>query len=933
MMNKKEKKPGQNQSPQQEWKPALPLRILRAVWMVVFTAAKVVLGTVATVAFVMVICGFVFVGTLGNYLQEDIIPFAEMNLDNYDLDQTSHIYYQDKDGSIKELQQIYTTTDREWASYDELPEDLIHAAVAIEDKRFYEHQGVDWITTSKACVNMFFGGSSQFGGSTITQQLIKNLTQEDGVTVQRKVLEIFRAQQFERRYDKEVILEWYFNTIYLGQNCWGVKTAAATYFGKTLEELTTAECASLISITNNPSLFDPYGDEFEYDGQMTTGAERNRMRQVNVLGEMLTQGWITREEYDEAMNQEMVFKYGIDDENEEFKCTNDVCGFIGKRSDFREKDDVYHCPVCDSVAKSNKSEVYSWFVDTVLEDVARVFAAKMNMKWNDATAETCMELIKRGGYHIYATIDMDVQKQVDKIYQDLSQIPEARSKQQLQSAITVINNETGDIVATAGGVGEKLYFDAYNRADAPLQPGSAFKPLAVYSPAFELGVISPATVIRDLPLSYDGGAFPRNDSYDYDYAYTIWQGVTSSINAVAANTLDLIGTQYGFDFARDKFRISTLTESYVYDDGTEISDINYAPLALGALTEGATVREMSTAYATFANHGTFREARTFTKVYDSEGNLVIDNKQESEKILSDKSVNYMNYCLQNGVEQGTGYAAELPNVAVAGKTGSTSSYRDRWFCGFTGYYTAAVWCGYDMPEEIHLLDDYRNPAARLWKKVMEPLHEDKENIPLYDRSVMGAAQICLDSGKLATDACRNDIRTIMGLVDRTQTVRAYPEDLPGSSCDKHVMVDYCVTGNGVATEYCPKFEGVKIEQRALVKMTQSEIDELLRAEGVGLVNEYLIDDYIYLVTSGGGDGSFKGLHGNINAGIDAPYKVCTVHTKEAWEALHQKPEKPTKPTKPEKPEKPEKPTEPAETENTTETEKPDNNGMIFPPFF
>ena len=919
MMNEKDKKPRQNPAPRQDWKPALPLRILYGIWMALFTAFKVAVGAIATVLFVVVICGFVFVGTLGNYLQEDIIPFAEMNLDNYDLDQTSHIHYQDKDGSIKELQQIYTTTDREWASYDEIPKDLIHAAVAIEDKRFYEHQGVDWITTSKACVNMFFGGSSQFGGSTITQQLIKNLTQEDGVTVQRKVLEIFRAQQFERRYDKEVILEWYLNTIYLGQNCWGVKTAAATYFGKYLDELTTAECASLISITNNPSLFDPYGGEFEYDGKMTTGAERNRGRQLNVLGEMLAQGWITQQEYDEAVAQEMVFKYGIDDEDEEYKCTSSLCGFVGKRSDFREENGNYFCPVCDSAAKSNESEVYSWFVDTVLEDVAKAFAENMNMKWNDATAETCMELIKRGGYHIYATIDLDVQKQVDRIYQDLSQIPEARSKQQLQSAITVINNKTGDVVAIAGGVGEKIYFDAYNRADAPLQPGSAFKPLAVYAPAFELNVISPATVIRDLPLTYDGGAFPMNDSMDYDYAYTIWQGVTSSVNAVAVNTLDIIGTQYGYDFAKDKFRISTLEPSYVYDDGTEISDINYAPLALGALTQGATVREMSTAYATFANNGTFRKARTFTKVYDSEGNLVIDNKQETEKILSDKTVNYMNYCLQNGVEQGTGYAAELPNVAVAGKTGSTSSYRDRWFCGFTGYYTAAVWCGYDTPEEIHLMGDYSNPAARLWKKVMAPLHEGLDNISLYDYYGMSSAEICLDSGKRATDACRSDIRTKLGLVNRTQTVMAYSDDLPSETCDKHIMVDYCVTGNGVATEYCPKFEGVQIEKRALVKLTQDEIDELLQAESIGLSEEYLLDDYVYFINDDGTPGNFKGFHGDINKGINAPYKVCTVHTKEAWEQAHKQ--------------DPTEPSEPGDSQTPQKPQKPGDDGMIFPPFF
>ena len=885
-MSEEQRKPKRQRLERQEWVPALPLRIAHSVWKAAFAAFKIAVGTVSTVLLVCVICAFVFIGIVGNYLQEDIIPNAEMNLDNYDLDQTSFIYYQDTDGSIKELQQIYTTTDREWATYEEIPQDLIHAAVAIEDKRFYEHQGVDWITTSKACVNMFFGGSSEFGGSTITQQLIKNLTQEDGVTVQRKVLEIFRAQQFERRYNKEVVLEWYLNTIYMGQGCYGIKTAAATYFGKELKDLTTAECASLISITNNPSIFDPYSGEFEYDGEMMTGAERNRTRQENTLWVMKEEGWITEAEYDAAMAQEMVFKYGIEEESQEFTCENDECQYTGAKDTFLVVDGSYYCPECGTALSVDSDDVYSWFVEAVLDDVAEALAELKGMEWNDETRETCMNLIKRGGYHIYTTLDMTVQEQVDDIYTDLNEIPEARSKQQLQSAIVVVDNRTGDIVAMSGGVGKKVVFDAYNRATtATLQTGSSIKPISVYAPAFEMGVISPATVVRDLPLNYDDGAFPLNYERNYNYSRAIWQGVVDSVNTIAVNVLDMIGTQYSYNFATEKFGLNDLVDHYEYSDGTVVSDINYAPLALGALTEGATVRDMSAAYATFANNGVYREARTFTKVYDSEGNLVIDNTQDSEQILSEKTVTYMNYCLDNVANTDVG------DVDVYGKTGTTSDNKDSWFCGFTGYYTAAVWCGYDTPEEINLVGDYTNPASRLWYKVMEPLHEDKEDVLLYDYYGMSRADICLDSGLLATDACRKDIRTELYNLDRVDYFRAYSEDLPTESCDKHILVDYCVTGGGVCNEYCSQFDDVKIEKRSLLKLTQEEIDELLKAKPYNLESEYLVDDYIYLVNRNGTPGDFTGLKNNINKdkngkSLNVPYKVCTVHTKEALDALN-----------------------------------------------
>ncbi len=882
----------------QSWKPNRFLVILRGLWSFVYALLKIAVGAAATVAVITVICLFCFVGILADYLETDILPNSEVQLEGFDQSGNSYVYYVDSNGDIQVLQKLYAETSSDWASYDEIPEAMIQAAVAIEDKRFFEHQGVDWFTTIKACINMFVGSGSQFGGSSITQQLIKNLYLEyddsaDDVTVQRKVQEIFRATEFEKRYDKTVVLEWYLNKIYLGENCTGVKAAAATYFGKELEDLTVAECACIISITNNPSRYDPYRETLDSDG--LTGLEENRIRQVNTLYEMRNQGWLTEEEYWEAYNQELVFKRGIDDDDEYVDCKNEECGYHGHRSTYLLEDGVYYCPQCGepTTASGDASQtVYSWFVDTVLEDVAQMLCEQAGLEWNSTTKEDFKRLASQSGYHIYSTLDMTVQNAVDAIYTDLTQIPETQSLQQLQSAIVIIDNTTGDIVAMAGGVGEKTVHDAYNCAtDATLQPGSAIKPLSVYAPAFELGAITPASVIDDLPLYYvDETPFPRNDTKTYSYSRTVLDGLVSSVNAVAVNTLDKIGLEYSFRFARDKFGLSTLVESYTSSNGTVYSDIGWSPLGMGAPTFGVTVRDMASAYATFANDGVYREGRTFTKVYDSEGNLVLDNTQDSVQIISEKTVNYVNYCLDSAVDHGTGTLADLDDIgiSVAGKTGTTMSRKDLWFCGYTGYYTAAVWSGYLTPEEIIQVGTSGNPSARLWNKVMEPLHESLSDISLYDSNAMVKVTVCLDCGKLATDACSMDVRTYDSGVSRTATAYVYPEDMPTEECDCHVIVDFCTSCNAVANDYCKLLAEAgqtTLVKRSLVKLTQTEVNAIAAAGEVGLSSAYLKDNYVYLVDKNGSPlYSYKGISGTVNSGVSAPYLVCTVHTQADWEA-------------------------------------------------
>jgi len=903
-----EEKKRRTKKVRQEWKPHWIIRLLYRLWMILFSAAKVALGAAATVLLICAVCVFVFVGILGDYLQEDIVPSANTDLSGYEVDQTSYVYYIDENDQIQLLQKVFTSADRQWADYEDIPENLIHAAIAIEDKRFYEHQGVDWFTTVKACAKMFFGDDS-VGGSSITQQLIKNVTGNNSVTVQRKVQEIFQAAQFEKLYDKETVMEEYLNRIYLGNKCYGVRSAAATYFGKELEMLTLAECASLIGITNNPSIYDPYRAPFVEGGK--SGKERNKERQQIILDQMLEQEWITEEEHDRASNQILMFKDGIDDEDRLAQCPNPECGYRNIAGTYIKDGENYYCPECNTqtlIVIDASQNVYSYFVDTALEDVARDLAIKEGVtEWNDVIQEVYMDKIKRGGYHIYTTLDMHVQDQMDSIYENLDNIPDTRSGQQLQSAMVIIDNDTGDIVALSGGVGEKIDHDGLNRAtDSKLQSGSAIKPLSIYAPGFESGDITPASVVKDLPFVYeaDRTPWPYNDTKTYSYSRSIISAVRASVNASATYALDLITTEYGYEFAKEKFGLTTLTDYYEASDGTIKSDIDYGPLAMGAQTIGVTVRDMANAYSTFANNGVWREARTYLKVYDSEGNVVLDNTQDSREVLSEKAVTYMNYCLVSAASAGTGSAANIHTTQLAGKTGSTSSYRDRWFCAFTHYYTAAVWCGYDTPEVISVTDGSGgHPAVTMWRRVLKPLHEDVEWVSVYSRRNLSEVSICLDSGKLATEACGLDVRTEK--LKRTESIGVYREDRPTEKCDVHVMVDYCT--DGVANEYCKHFAevdpSVVISQKALVKITEEQFEEIKKAGKFKLNEEFLRDDYVYLVTKKGKDAVFTGFKGDINKGVEAPYKVCTVHTKEAWEAYQQsqipEPTDPEDPTAPE----------------------------------
>ncbi|MDR0889049.1 MAG: transglycosylase domain-containing protein [Oscillospiraceae bacterium] len=769
-------------------------RIARIALNVLGKIVLVLLSLLGTALLVAAISGSIFMSKLTDYLKADMIPDSEefgdnLGLDNISLNQTSFIYYTDpQTGEYRELQQLYATENRVWVSYDEIPTDLVNAAVAIEDKRFNEHSGVDWWRTLAAISN-FAGGDSSYGASTITQQLIKNITQEDDVTVNRKMQEIFRALAVEERYSKKEIMEWYLNTIYLGEGCYGVQSAAQVYFAKDVSELTTAECASLIAITNNPSIFDPYINE-----------ENNRNRQLTILSEMYSQGYIpTEKAYTAAKEQEMVFRNGRYLEKS-YECAQ--CGFTGVKADYRNTEDGdYLCPECETVNHAiSSNNYYSYFVDTVYRDVLNDLMEKYG--YSELAAA---QKILSGGYKIYSTLNPDVQATVDRVYTNLENLPKTVSTQQLQSAIVIVDNETGDIIAMAGGVGEKTGSLTLNRATMSTLPtGSSIKPISVYAPALEAGIITPATAYEDSPYN---DTWPYNDSRSYSGTTNVLNGVTGSLNTISVKVLADLGAQNSYDFLTQKMGITTLVD-HMETGGQTYSDISLAPLGLGQQTKGLTVREMTQAFAVFPNNGVFREARSYSLVVDAEGKTILDNRQESHTAIGAKANYYVNYMLERATQYGTGYTARLDSMSTAGKTGTSGSNQDRWFAGYTPYYTAVVWCGYDQPEEVVLDGSWTNPAITMWKQVMSVLHEGLENRSFLQPDGVGSYKVCQDSGLLATEACEKDMRG----ESRAVSIRLFYGDAPTAECNCHVMVKICEESGKIATEFCELAEGNKVTE-------------------------------------------------------------------------------------------------------------------------
>lgn len=801
------------------------------------------------------------------YIVNVILPQANMDLSSFNVDENSVMYYQDKNtGEYKELRQVLSVTDSQWVDYEDMPQYLKDAAVAIEDRRFWTHNGVDWGRTAKAVISMFTGGDIQ-GGSTITQQLIKNLTDYNETTVKRKVTEIFRALYVDANYEKDEILELYLNVIPLGSGCEGVGAAAQKYFGKSVSDLTLAECASLVGITNNPSKYGPYSTARveNANGEMWDAVQWNKYRQEVILGQMLEQGKISQQEYDEAVAQELVF--------------------VGAGAD----------------SNQGSSSIYSWYEEQVITDVMNDLKEQYGY-----SGQYVSQMLSNGGLRIYTCVEPEVQAAAEAIYYDRSNLNYTSSKsgQQLQSAITIIDNNTGDIAGLVGRIGEKTINRGTNLAtDALRQPGSAIKPLTAYGPAMDMGLLSPISVLADYPYQVMGGkAWPVNVDGHYRGQVTVTEALQWSYNTVAVRTVAMVTPAKAYEFATQRFHLQL--ESGRMINGEMKSDVDIAPLAMGGLTDGVTTRQMANAFAVFPENGIYREARTYTKVEDSQGNVILDNTRQDEVAVKESTAYYMNSMLQNVVQNGGGTEARLSNMTVAGKTGTTTNKFDRYFVGYTPYYTAAVWVGYEYNERVTASG---NPAAQLWKKVMAPIHEGLENQSFDTPSGLTKVSYCLDCGGLATTACQYDPRE-----SRVATGYVMPEDVPSTSCTCHSLepgsnslVQVCVDSpvldeNGqptgayhLAGPYCPQ---ESIRSYAYLN---------LERESVGGA---WAEDSAY----------FYSAHANPG--------VCTVHTGEATQ-----PPEEGGTTNPDDPNNPGQSTEPGTTTDSNNPDHPTQGGETTEP--
>ncbi|MBQ4575759.1 MAG: transglycosylase domain-containing protein [Clostridia bacterium] len=743
---------------------------------------------IITVIMTILLIGLITVVIVGGAFAIYISSFVDASVDDFDKLSTSQnlttrIYYMDYEDPTNRIngvpveiedQRLDSGENSLWASYQSMPKNLVNAFIAVEDKRFWQHSGVDWRRTASATFYFLIGKSSH-GGSTITQQLIKNVTEEDDNTIQRKVQEIFRALNLEKIKDKTEILELYLNNIFLSQRCYGVQAAAYKYFGKDVSELTLIECAAIAGITQFPPHWDPY-----------INPDNNARRRNAILELMLEQELITQQEFDSAYGKDLDL--------------NMQGGTIEQQG------------------------TTSWYTDQVIEDAITLLGETYGY-----TEQIALNMIYSGGLQIYTAMDPEIQNILEEIYVDDSNFPYVEGLIQPESAFVIIDPSTGDVLGIAGGRGEKEAARLLNYATMTTRsPGSSLKPISVYAPALEYGYITYGSVLDDSPLNFGDTiideetgkevyenpvAWPKNLPAVYRGLTTINSAVTRSVNTVSLRTLQRLGLDLSFDFVKNKLHIDSFIESATLANGIGITDKDYAALALGAMNYGLTVQEITAAYSIFVNDGVYTKPRTIIKILDSEGEVLIDNDVESSIVMSAANASIMTKMLQNVVTVGTATAITLDEtIDVAGKTGTTSSDNDKWFVGYTPYYVGGIWFGYSMQKSLSSFPT--STCVTIWDKVMTRVHQriiDKaaaegtelESFELTSDVVK--ATYCMDSGKLITDACKADPRG-----NRAEVGYFTRSTVPTQTCDCHVLVEYCSTGHGIASEMCPDSDIVKV---------------------------------------------------------------------------------------------------------------------------
>ena len=674
----------------------------------------------------------------------------DLSADDLSLKSIDTIIY-DKDGV--EIANVSGEEKRRTVTLNEIPQYLRDAYISIEDERFYQHHGVDIKRTLSVTVQFILNGGSASGGggSTITQQLVKNLIGEkenSGIEgIKRKIREMSRAYKLEKMLSKDQILELYLNTIFVGADVYGVELGSQYYFNKSVTDLDLAESAFLAGINHSPNSYNPYGE--------TDNSELIKKRTKTVLDKMLELGKINQEEHDAAVAEV--------DAGLKFEKGN-----------------------------TSSSASMSYLARAALNQVIDQYAQE-----NGLTTQVATTMIEGGGYKIYTTQDSTIQAEMEEIYRSGDHIYKgvAKANGQLvntghtQSAMVVIDHKTGYVVGCMGGLGDDVDSTGINRAtQSTRQPGSAIKPIASIAPALEAGIITAATVYDESSTDF-GDYHPTNSGKGL---ITVRKAIEISANTTEVKIMSELGPRNSIDFLK-KLGITSLVTA---EDNPEHNDENLA-LVLGGLTNGVTPLEMAGAYAAIANDGTYITPTFYTKVEDSSGNTVLEPKQEKTRVMSEGNA-YIAKSILTGPVTGAGGTASYCKISgqeTAGKTGTTTDNYDRWFCGFTSYYTAATWFGFDQPENLFQAGaNSTNRAARLWASVMNKIHEDLPDSDFTKPSNIVTAKICLDSGKLATDECT-----------RTYTESFVKGTVP-DYCDGHVKLTICKESGKIANEFCPDTE-------------------------------------------------------------------------------------------------------------------------------
>ncbi len=689
--------------------------------------------------------------------------YAKKNID-FDFDESlfnanksgtlTRLYYNVGDGNTyvpKRFSEVAPLAEKKvWCSYQEISENLKNAFIASEDRDFWMHKGVNYKRTAFALLNEIFHFKSKFGASTITQQVVKNISGDDEQTVKRKFSEIIRAGHIETKHTKEEIFELYLNIVPMGSGIEGVGLASEYYFGKTPMELNLSECAILAGITNAPSKYNPYKHP-----------EECLKKRNNVLFAMKECGSITPEEYNSALNMGLSLKE-----------QSDLSGGID-----------------------------SWFAETVCNDVCEMLIKEKHI--SNAAAKI---MVYNGGLSIYTTVNPKIQTILENYFYDYDELP-SECQNGLDIAMIVTDSKNGDVVGVVGNAGKKEKNKVLNHALIPHLPASALKPIALYAPLLEEKRINFATVFEDLPLNISVDKegkytlYPKNSPDVYSGLITVKDAVRYSKNTVAVNLYNLLGASKIYSNLTENFGFNTIVYSEKNEKGKTLSDLGTSSLALGQLTYGVPLRKLTSAYTVFSAGGVLNNNRTFTEVYDSKGELLLKNEKTSKRIFSSETAAIMNQLLINVTDSGTAKKIKLGEIVdTAGKTGTSGGNKDKLFVGYTPYYTAGIWCGYSKDgKSVNISTSH----LELWDKIMHEIHYEKINNAEEPEcfSVEGLEYLpyCKDSGELYSEKCMFDLRG-----SRIEYGYFTSDNRPEKECHVHVLCNKSDVLNNELLEIIPE---------------------------------------------------------------------------------------------------------------------------------